>query len=352
MPTITQEKFGQCPQGQVDLFTLTNDQGASVQISTFGCAIVSVKVPDRDGKLGEVVIGYDSFEPYLENPVSFGTIVGRYANRIGNARFSIGKRAYELTPNIPPHHLHGGPNGFSHQLWEVLHAEAEEDEAELQLHHVSPAGTNGYPGRLSVSCHYIWTNENALLIEYHAITERPTIVNLTNHSYFNLAGEGRIYDHELQLFADQITVTDEDQIPTGEFRRVSGTAFDFREPKRLGADIKGETEPAIEAVNGYDHNYVISGAEGGAKETAWLYDPQSGRTLTCYTSLPGVQLFTTNFPDGKFQYRGGQPLLRHGAVCLETQQFPDAPNQPNFPTAVLWPEEEYLETTEYWFGVE
>lgn len=351
MPRIHREKFGLSPQGQVDLYTLTNDAGHEVKISTFGAAIQSIQVPDRNGLLGEVVIGYDDFMPYLENPVYFGVLVGRYANRIGNASFPIGKQTFNLTANHGKHCLHGGPNAFDKQVWEVLYAGTEDTEASLQLHHISPAGTNGFPGRLAVSCHYIWTNQSSLIIEYHAITERPTIVSLTNHSYFNLAGKGSIYQHELQVFADRITATDEAQIPTGELLGVAGTPFDFRNLTRLGDRLQGELHPLLAPTKGIDHNFDLGNKNGSILEAAYLYEPASGRSLSCYTSLPGIQVFTANFEDGQFLHRGGAPLLRHGAICLETQHFPDAPNQPSFPSPMLWPEEEYNEITEYHFGV-
>lgn len=351
MPTIQREKFGDCPKGQVDIYTLTNDAGHRVRISTYGAAVQSIQVPDRDGKLGEVVIGYDEFPPYLENPVSFGTLIGRYANRIGGARFAIGKTEYQLAANLGEHCLHGGPGGFGHELWDVLYAGTEEDEASLQLHHISPAGTNGFPGRLAVSCHYIWTNQSALIIEYHAMTERPTVVSLTNHSYFNLAGSGRIYEHELEILADKITATDQDQIPTGELLGVGNTPFDFRNLQALGEVLLHPEHQEIARLGGIDHNYAFGQSDGQVRERAYLYEPSSGRSLTCYSTMPGLQLFTANFEDGAFQHRGGAPLLRHGALCLETQHYPDAPNHAHFPSPILWPEEEYRETTEYWFGV-
>ena len=347
MPTITHEKFGTCPAGQVDLYTLTNDAGNTVKISTFGAVVQSIQVPDRNGELGEVVIGYDSFEPYLDNPVHFGAIVGRYANRIAGAKFSIKDRSYELTANEGENTLHGGPKAFGHQLWEVLHAEAEEEDAILQLHHVSPAGTNGFPGRLSVSCQYTWSNENCLIIEYNAITERPTVINLTNHSYFNLAGAGTILDHELEVNADRITDRNEQELPTGELRGILNSDLDFTTLR----PIKEAVKPGSELEKGIDHNYCINDADGNMTEAAYVRDPKSGRSITCYTTQPGVQVFTTNFEEGEFTHGKGEPLLRHGAICLETQNYPDAPNQPNFPSPILWPEEEYSETTEYWFGI-
>lgn len=347
MPTITHEKFGDCPQGQVDLYTLTNDAGHTVKISTFGAVIQSIQVPDRDGNLGEVVLGYDAFTPYLDNPIYFGATIGRFANRIGGATFAIRDRVYELAPNDGKNTLHGGKDGFEKQLWEVLHAGTNDEEAELQLHHISPGGTNGFPGRLSVSVTFTWTNENCLAIEYAAMTERPTVVNLTNHSYFNLAGTGSILDHELELNADRITPVDANRIPTGEFKNVAGSVYDFRELRPVGTDIT----PDSEVAGGYDQNFCINNADGNMQEAAYLYDPASGRQLTCYTTQPGVQIFTTNFDDGDVKHRGGAGVPRHGGICLETQNFPDAPNQPNFPSAILWPEEEYAETTEYWFGV-
>lgn len=347
MPTIIHQKFGDCPAGQVDLYTLTNDAGNTVKISTFGAAVQSIQVPDRDGKLGEVVIGYDTFEPYLDNPVHFGVIIGRVANRIVDAKFSIKGRSFVLVANEGKNMLHGGPQGFGHQLWDVLYAGVDDDEAILQLHHVSPSGTNGFPGRLSVSCQYTWTNENCLMIEYHGITDRPTVVNLTNHSYFNLAGKGTILDHELEINATQITARHENEMPTGEFRGILKSDLDFSKLR----PIKDAVKPGSELEKGIDHNYCILNADGNMTEAAYLRDPVSGRSLTCYTTQPGVQVFTTNFKEGEFTHGSGEPLLRHGAICLETQNYPDAPNQPNFPSPVLWPEEEYSETTEYWFGV-
>lgn len=346
MPVLSQQPFGHCPAGQVDRYTLQNDSGHSVRILTYGAVIQSIQVPDRQGQLGEVVIGYDDFTPYLNNPVFFGAIVGRYANRIAGGRFSLDGQDYQLPQNNGPNNLHGGPKGFEKQLWKIEKTFQDDDGAiGLELSHLSPAGYNGFPGQLTVICRYTWTPDSRLIIKYSAQTDAPTVINLTNHSYFNLGGSGSINDHVLAIAADAYTPTDEVQIPTGEIASVAGTPFDFREPQTLGKMI-------AQTPNGFDHNWVINGQAGTLRQTASLSHPSSGRQLNCLTSQPGVQIFTANFPDGAFTHRGEAPLLKHGAICLETQNFPDAPNKAAFPSAVIRPGVDYKTETEYAFSVE
>lgn len=349
MPII-QEPFGVLPDGRAALlFTLTNAYGLRARITNIGGSIVSVETPDRNGVLADVVLGFDTFDKYLTNKPHFGCMVGRFANRIAKGRFTLDGVTYQLAVNNGPNHLHGGLQGFSKKLWD---AETVEYAAGcgVRLRYVSPDGEESYPGTLACTATCRLTDANELRIDYEAETDAPTIVNLTNHSYFNLAGHdaGEILDHELMINADYFTPVDASLIPTGELRPVAGTPLDFREPGRIGARIDADDEQ-LRLGHGYDHNYVINGALGALRFAARAVEHGSGRVMEVHTTQPGVQLYTGNMLDGTQIGKGGKPCLRRTGFCLETQHFPDSPNKPGFPSVVLRPGERYAHTTVFKF---
>ena len=342
-PAVEKRAFGTAPQGTADLYTLTNANGMEVRLTNYGGIITSIRVPDRKGDFADVALGHDSLGGYLDGHPFFGAIAGRYANRIGGASFTLDGQTYELAKNNGRNHLHGGVQGFDKQLWrgEVIR---EGDTVGVRLRYKSPDMEEGYPGTLDVTVAYRLTNDNALRIDYRAVTDQKTIVNLTNHSYFNLAGHdaGDILDHELMIDADYFTPVDSTLIPTGELRPVAGTPFDFREPTPIGARIEADNEQ-IRHGGGYDHNFALNGE--GLRRVATAYEPQSGRFLEVLTEEPGVQLYTGNFLNGKETGKDGAVYRYRNGFCLETQHFPDSPNQPEFPSVVLEPGEEYRTTT-------
>lgn len=340
MPTIVEEKFGQTPEGLATLYTLLNEKGNTVKITNFGGIITSIVV---DGI--EVVIGFDDLKSYLEPNPYYGALIGRYGNRIANASFNIDGESYSLAANNGDNNLHGGIKGFDKHLWQAKTA-VNDQSVSLTLSRLSPDGEEGFPGNLTVSCRYEWTNDNELKLTYQATTDKPTIVNLTNHTYFNLAGEGTILNHKLTIKADRFTPVNENMVPTGEEALVVGTPFDFREAKSVGQDIKKDNAQ-LAIPNGYDHNFVLNSYDGNLREFATV--TAGGRTMRCFTTEPGVQLWTSNFKPGLFPGRDGSPLPVHGALCLETQHFPDAPNQPNFKTPLLRQGETYRTETVYRF---
>ncbi|MCP9234714.1 aldose epimerase family protein [Lewinella sp. JB7] len=342
MPTLEQEFWGVAPAGRVTRYTLTNRAGNSVRILNYGGIVQSIRV---DG--AEMVLGCDALAGYLDTNPSYGAIVGRYANRIANARFSLNGTTYTLVANENGNQLHGGPEGFNKKLWTGEPFTAE-SAVGVRLHYRSPNGEMGYPGKLDVTVTYSWNDANELRIDYTATTDKDTVVNLTNHTYFNIGTADTILDQLLQLHADRYTPVDERQIPTGELRPVAGTPFDFRTAKPVGRDIAAD-HPQVRAANGFDHNFVISAYDGSLRECAVVTDPATGRRLRCLTTEPGVQLFTTNFPTGKYHMRGDTPTPTHGGICLETQHFPDAPNQENFVTPLLKVGETFNSTTVYRF---
>ncbi|MEM7571763.1 MAG: aldose epimerase family protein [Bacteroidota bacterium] len=350
MPRIEEQPWGDSQYGRVKLYSLYNDQGNYVRISDWGATVQAICLQSASGAWLDVVLGYDNLAPYLDNPVSMGAVIGRYANRIGQARFELDGRTYPLPANHGDHQLHGGPEGFHLRRWSAESA-VEDGQAVLRLQLSSPDGDQGFPGQLQVHCTYRWDNENRLQIDYAATTDAPTHLNLTNHSYFNLAGSGSsIYEHLLQLHADAYTPTDAGQIPTGEIRAVGGTVFDLRQPQPLGPLLN---DPALAATNGFDHNWVLNGPSGELRKIAELHAPTSGLRMGCWTTEPGCQVFTTNFSGVGPSLKGGLPQVQHSAVCLETQHFPDSPNQAHFPSTVLRPGEIYRSTTIYGFrGVE
>ncbi|PSL08534.1 aldose 1-epimerase [Haloactinopolyspora alba] len=350
-PSITHEPFGTLDDGtQVDVYTLRNWRGMEVDILTYGGIVQSITVPDRKGEMANVALGFDNLGDYVEHSGPyFGAIVGRYANRIAEGEFTLDGEQYELATNNPPNHLHGGDVGFDKKVWEVTDEFADRHDVGLELSYTSPDGEEGYPGTLETTVTYTLTKRNELRIDYHATTDEPTIVNLTNHSYFNLGGEGTgsIEDHVLQIEADHYTPVDETLIPTGEIAPVEGTPFDFREPKEVGADIREPHEQLL-IGQGYDHNFVLNGGDG-LDRAAKLRDPESGRTVSVYTTEPGMQFYSGNFLDGSFAGTSGQVYRQSDGLALETQHFPDSPNQPDFPSTVLRPGEEYESTTVYRF---
>lgn len=348
---IEMEEFGKTPEGeQVQIYTLTNAAGMEARIMTYGGIIVSLKTPDREGRLGDVVLGYDTLEKYIENNPYFGAIIGRYGNRIAKGRFTLNGKTYELAANNGPNHLHGGVKGFDKAVWSG-EAFLNEKGAGLTLKYTSPDGEEGYPGKLDVEVTYLLTDENALEINYHAVTDKPTVVNLTNHSYFNLkdAGASPILNHKLTLNADRFTPVDETLIPTGELQAVEGTPFDFREPDKIGAGIDSG-HPQLEAAGGYDHNFVLNREGDGLTLAARVHEPETGRVMEVRTTEPGVQFYSGNFLDGSHVGKGGVVYERRSGFCLETQHFPDSPNQEQFPPVTLNPGETYRSTTVYQFS--
>ena len=352
--STTKSSFGKTPDGeQVDLYTLTNKNGMEAAISTYGGALVSLKVPDRNGKLGDVVLGYDSIDGYVSDKSYFGAIVGRYANRIGHAQFTLDGKTYMLAKNNGENSLHGGIKGFNKAVWAAKETPVKNGRA-LELTYGSKDGEEGFPGNLQVRVVYTLTDSNELKIDYSATTDKKTVVNLTNHSYFNLAGpgSGQILVHILTIQADKFTPVDSNLIPTGELRDVTGTPFDFRKPTAIGARIDSNDEQ-IKLGGGYDHNFVLRRKAGDpASLAARVVEPTTGRVVEVWTTEPGVQLYTGNFLDGSARGKGGISYTKRSAFCLETQHFPDSPNQPKFPSVVLSPGERYHTTTMYKFVTE
>lgn len=342
MPSTSQQKWGDAPQGPVTLHTLKNDSGNTVSILDYGAIVQSILI---DGH--EMVLGCDDIEGYLAPNPGYGAVMGRYANRIADARFNLHGVSYALVPNENGNQLHGGPEGFNKKIWKA-EPFTKDRTAGLRLRYVSPDGEMGYPGQLEVTVTYTWTDTNELRIDYEATTDKDTVLNLTNHTYFNLSDEPTILDHTLELKADRYTPVNEQQIPTGELVDVEGTPFDFRNPKKVERDIESD-HPQVAAAGGFDHNFVVTDHDGTLREVALVTDVVSGRKLRTFTTEPGVQIFTANFPTGKYQMRGGVPTPNHAGICLETQHFPDAPNQDNFPTPVLKKGETWNSITVYRF---
>ena len=352
--STTKKSFGKTPDGQpVDLYVLTNKNGAEVSITNYGGAVVSLKVPDRNGKLADVVLGYDTVDGYVNDKSYFGALVGRYGNRIGQAQFALDGKTYTLAKNNGENSLHGGVKGFNKAVWAAKTLSSKNGQS-LELSYLSKDGEEGFPGDLKVTVTYTLTDDNALRIEYSATTDKKTVVNLTNHSYFNLAGQGSgdILGHLLTIEADKLTPVDSGLIPTGGLRDVAGTPFDFRKPTAIGARIAQDDEQ-LKLGGGYDHNFVLR-RSGSSVETlaARVVEPATGRVLEVWTTEPGVQFYTGNFLDGKTAGKGGVAYPKRSAFCLETQHFPDSPNQPKFPSVVLNPRQRYHTITTYKFSIE
>lgn len=350
--SVTRAPFGTAPGGQaVELFTLTNAHGMEVRTMSYGGIIVSIKVPDRKGALGDVVLGYDSLAGYVKASPYFGAIVGRYGNRIAKGHFTLNGKTYTLAVNNGPNALHGGLKGFDKVVW---HAEPFQhaDSVGVVLSYTSPDGEEGYPGALSVTVTYALTDANELVVSYHATTDKPTPVNLTQHSYFNLANGGKsdILGHILTLAADSMTPVDSTMIPTGAIVSVTGTPFDFRSPTAIGARINA-ADVQIKNGGGYDHNFVLTRDGPGLAHVVHVVEPTTGRTLDVSTTEPGIQFYTGNFLDGTNVGKGGVAYQRRTGFCLETQHFPDSPNHPNFPSTILLPGAVYQSQTVFTFGV-
>lgn len=346
-PTMMKETYGKLPDGTaVDLYTLANRSGMEVKITNYGGIIVSIKTPDRNGRMGDVVLGYDNLDGYVTKNPFFGCLVGRYGNRIGKARFSLSGVEYKLASNNGQNHLHGGLKGFDKQVWQ---ARALDDATGLELKYLSRDGEEGYPGNLSVTVTYTLGDDNSLKIDYLATTDKETVLNLTNHSYFNLAGEGDILGHEMMIDADRFTPVDSELITTGELRAVAGTPFDFLKPTPIGARIDADDEQVVFG-KGYDHNFVLNHKPGELGLVARVYEPKTGRQMEVSTTEPGVQFYTGNFLDGSIRGKSGRIVERRSGFCLETQHFPDSPNKPQFPSPVLKPGETYRTSTSFRFS--
>ena len=343
---VLKRDFGKTSDGQpVELYTFTNAGGAEVAIMNYGGIVVSLKVPDRTGALADVVFGFDTFEPYLSPPPYFGAIIGRYGNRIARGRFQLNGVEYKLAVNNGANALHGGIRGFDKVVWK-----AKETGAGLELSYLSKDGEEGYPGNLNATVTYTWNDANELKIDYTATTDKDTVVNLTNHSYFNLAGqgEGDILGHFVTIDADRFTPVDAGLIPTGELKPVEGTPFDFRKPAAIGARIEG-TDQQLKFGKGYDHNFVLNHRSTAPTPAARAVEPKTGRAMEVLTTEPGLQFYTGNFLDGSIKGKDGKTYVHRGAFCMETQHFPDSPNKPDFPSTVLKPGQKYQTTTIYRF---
>lgn len=344
--TLNKEPFGRMPNGEVvDRYTFSNRHGLRVAMLTYGATITAVEVPDRNGRIENIVLSLDSLQDYLKGHPYFGSTVGRYANRIAKGRFSLLNKEYVLATNDGANHLHGGVVGFDKVVWKAEPIETAESVG-VAFTHESPDGDEGYPGRLLVKATYVLTNDNALNIEYTAATDAPTVVNLTNHAYWNLTAARRdVLGHELTLNADRFLPVDAGLIPLGKLQAVAGTPMDFTKPETIGARI-------AQVDGGYDHCYVINhnSRETGPTLTARAVEPASGRVMEVFATQPGVQLYSGNFLDGTLR-RGNAAFAKHFAFCLETQHFPDSPNQPAFPSTVLMPGQTYRHTTIHRFGV-
>ncbi len=347
--TLENSAFGLLPDGrEVRLITLTNPSGARLRFMTLGMVVVSLEVPDRHGVPGNVVLGFDHLARYVQGHPFFGAIAGRYANRIAQGRFTLDGQTHQLaTNNNGINHLHGGRQGFDKKLWTPGASHADGKEAWFEGSYRSVDGEESYPGTLDVTIRYTFTADHVFRITYRATTDKPTVLNLTNHSFFNLSGSGTILGHELFLNASRVTRVDSGLIPTGEFALVAGTPLDFTHPTPIGArSMDGGL-----AVPGYDHNFVLDRRGDGLELAARAHDPISGRTLECHTDQPALQLYTFNFAPAEGIVCAGEVRFeRHGAFCLETQHFPDSPNHPHFPSTVLRPGEEFRSTTEYRFS--
>jgi aldose 1-epimerase len=347
--TVTRAPYGTLADGTaIEAFTITNAAGASVTAITYGAIVTSIKVPDREGKLADVVLGHDSLDGYLKEGSYFGATVGRYANRIGGAQFGIDGQTYKLAANNGENSLHGGLKGFDKVVWHPELVESA-DGTGVKLKYVSPDGEEGYPGTLNVAVTYTFNDKGEFAIGYQATTDKATIVNLTNHSYFNLGGDGSgdVLATELTINADQYTLTDDQLIPTGELANVEGTPLDFRTATPIGARIQDER---LKRALGYDNNFVITRNGAELASAARAEDPRSGRTLEVFTTEPGVQLYTANHQNGTVG-KSGRIYNQYGAFCLETQHYPDSPNKPTFPTTTLRPGETFKSKTVYAFGV-
>lgn len=352
---ITKKSWGKTADGTpVDLYTLTNARGMQMTVSTYGALITSLIVPDRDGKMEDIVLGYETVDDYIKDSPYFGAVVGRYGNRIAKGHFTLDGKEYKLAINNDANHLHGGLKGFDKVVWTPKSLTTSNGPA-LELTYRSVDGEEGYPGNLDVKITYLLNNDNTLAVNYQATTDSATPINLTQHSYFNLAGQGTrdILDHVVMINADRFTPVDETLIPTGELRPVEGTPFDFRTPTAIGKRVNDEIDEQIRFGGGYDHNFVLNKEKTkDATLAARVTEPTSGRVMEVYTTEPGLQFYVGNFLDGTLTGKGGKVYKYRYGFCMETQHFPDSPNQSNFPSTILRPGEKYDTTTVFKFTTE
>jgi len=342
---VSRSSFGRMPDGTaVELYTLRNRRGTTAKLTTYGARLTSLSVPDRRGRFGDVVLGHDRLAGYLKNDPFFGCTTGRYANRIAKGQFSLDGKSYKLATNNGPNHLHGGNVGFDKRVWKAAPVRSADGPA-VAFTYTSPDGQEGYPGRLSMTVTYTLTDADALRIDYAATTSKATPVNLTNHTYFNLAGRGDVLKHQARFFASRYTPVDATLIPTGQIAPVAGTPLDFTTTRPVGERITQVGDDP----KGYDHNYVRDAGEKFGP-AARVFEPTTGRMLEMYTDEPGFQFYTGNFLDGTVKGRGGVSYTKHTGFCLEAQHFPDSPNRPEFPSAILQPGETYRQRTEYRFS--
>ena len=349
---IQKEPFGTTPDGQaVEIYTLRNDKGAEARIMTYGGTVLSLKMPDRKGHYDDVVLGFDNLDDYLKGVPYFGALIGRYGNRIGNAKFSLDGQTYNLVANDGPNTLHGGTKGFDKVVWTAKPHMAD-GGAMLELDYVSPDGEQGFPGTLTVTAVYTLTEENELRLDFMAATDKDTVVNLTHHSYWNLAGKGDILNHVVSIYGDYYTPVDAGLIPTGKLEPVSGTPFDFRAPTVIGTRVN-QDDPQLKLAHGIDHNWVIEKAQKNElTRLARVSEPTTGRVMEVWSTEPAVQFYTGNFLNGTLKGKGGWVYQKNAAICLEPQHYPDSPNQPQFPGTELKPGELFQSTIIYKFTAE
>jgi len=350
---ITKESFGTSPEGKaVEVYTLKNAKGAEARIMTYGGVVLSLKMPDKSGQFGDVVLGCDKLEDYTKTPPVpyFGALIGRYGNRIGKAQFTLDGQTYKLSANDHGNTLHGGNKGFDKVLWTATDKQTDAGPS-LVLNYTSKDGEEGYPGTLNVTATYTLTDNNELRLDFTATTDKDTVVNLTHHGYFNLAGKGDILGHIVTIPADNITPVDAGLIPLGTLQPVDGTPFDFRKPMAIGARIDADNAQ-LKLGPGYDHNWVINKKAGELSLMARVSEPTTGRVMEVWSTEPALQFYTGNFLDGTIKGKGGAVYQKHGAFCMEPQHYPDSPNKPQFPSTELKPGETYKNTIIYRFSVQ
>ena len=352
-PVIELNLFGKLNDGkEVTVYTLTNEKGMTAKIINYGATVVELTAPDKDGKFADVVLGYDNLQGYVRGTSFFGAIVGRYGNRIGKGKLTIDGKEYQLATNNGANHLHGGVVGYNKKLWTVDKTEVTSKGPAITMTLISEDGDENYPGTVKLTVVYTLTNDNSLSIEYTGTTDKTTVLNPTNHSYFNLSGDinNTILDHELMIDADKTTPVDAGLITTGELADVAGTPMDFRTAKKIGKDI-GSDDEQLKFGGGYDHNWVINNYDGKVKLISTLYEPKSGRLMETYSDEPGLQFYSGNFLDGRSTGKNGIKYPYRSGLCLEAQHYPDSPNKAQFPTVLLKPGETYSQTTIYKFSV-